>query len=141
MTNQLQEKFLYLKYEQTPNKHNVYLLRSVVSIAELIYFIFISCTTRSSYFYYRGIVRLPSSSFTLGEWINQEGQEDRRSGGCTTRQTDFTVNQQLRWGLLGVRSVIVSCFIVTLGARQLRWDSPMVGLFNASSSATLGLAS
>ena len=70
MTNQLQENFSYLKYEQTPNKHNVYLLRYVVSIAELIYFIFILCTTCSPYFYYRGLNRLPNSSFTLGEWIS-----------------------------------------------------------------------
>jgi hypothetical protein len=52
MTNQLEGIFLYLKYEQTSNKYNVYLLCST-AFTKFIYFIFTSYTIRSPYFYYR----------------------------------------------------------------------------------------
>jgi len=41
MTNQLEGNFSYLKYKQTPNKHNVYLLRSIVFLHHVLHILHI----------------------------------------------------------------------------------------------------
>jgi hypothetical protein len=72
MTNELEENFSYLNYEQTLNKHNVCLLRSTAFITDFIFLL-------------PGSDSVAQLIFTLRDWIRQEGQEDHHLGGQTTR--------------------------------------------------------
>jgi hypothetical protein len=134
MTNQLEGNFSYLKYEQTPNKHNVYLLRSAVSIAVPIYFIFTSCTTCSLFF-----LQGPSSVAELIFYAQGLDQSRRTRGlsfgwshrlivGLCRQLTGRTVRLSLLLDVYFTADLLVGLPGARFFANQL------VGLFIASSS-------
>jgi hypothetical protein len=98
------------------------------------------------------MVQSTSLFFTLGDWITQEGQKDHRPGGRTIWQSDFSADQLVgplsSWTSLPTSWSDCSALTSTwssLHRRPVGWlfgaqffANQLVGLFVASSSATVG---